>query len=365
MQIKDHFLLSKKQYEDEIKAENKLQKELEYWFGKVLTKIQSKLNDDFNEYKYLFQVEEIVKEYKQEYLDILADNIQEFYINHSEIIEATTNNILSMKMLDQTLLLDIANKKQTKIEDYLDYNYQTDQALSEQIRRKLRFNNNIQDSLNRYLTFELDLTGFSTSDIPLEDLLQYEIDQAVIEYMGENVFTASESTMARVTQKIYDVIKESYATEGHGINKVTEDIQNKFNELKKFEAERIARTETLKAQGHSTYKRLINNTNIDYIQWSSTHDKRTRLTHRKIDGEITYADGSGIFSNGLRFPGDTNGDISEWINCRCTIRAYIPEIGFVAPIGMTSWQEKDMVFDESFSIPEVNVELDEYLASYW
>lgn len=365
MQIKEHFLLSKKQLEDETIAEINLKYELENWFNKVLNKIFSKLDEQYNPFTYLFQVEEIIKDNKQDYLDILSNNIQDFYINHSETVEAKTNNKIASKMLDNSILLDTANKKQFTIEEWLDYNYNNEEALSEEIKKKLRFNNNIQRTLDKYLTYDLNVTGIVPSDIPKAELLQYEIDQAVIEYMTDNVFIASETTLTRVTQKIYDVIKESYANQGHGINKVTEDIQNKFKDLKKFEAERIARTETLKAQGHATYKRLINNPNVEYVQWMSTHDKRTRRTHRKIDGEITFADGTGIFSNGLRFPGDVLGAIEEWINCRCTLVAYIPEVGYVAPTGVTSWKENEMVFDKNLDIPEVNIELDEYLASWW
>ena len=207
--------------------------------------------------------------------------------------------------------------------------------------------------------------GFIPSDLTRNELLAYEIDQAVIEYMADNVFIASESTLERVTQEIYNIISESYAEQGNGINQLTEDIQNKFSELQTFEAERIARTETLKAQGHATYKRLVNNTNVEYVQWVSTDDDRTRESHIELNGEITFADGNGIFSNGLKFPGDTDGAIEEWINCRCTLVAYIPEIGYVAPAGATSWRENEMVFDNSLDIPDVNVELDEYLASWW
>lgn len=362
MQIKDHFLLSKKQYEDEQEAETSLKKDLEKWFSKLLNSILDKLDDNYNPYTYLFQVEEMVKDYASEYNEILSENIHDYYIQHSETIEAKINNKVAQKTLDNTLLVYTANKKQTKIDDF--YNYQTTNSLNEQIKKKLRFNNNVQHSLDRYITYELDI-GFIPSDFTIEELLAYEVDQAVVEYMADNVFVASESTLNRVTQQIYDVITESYAERGEGINKVTQDIQEKFNELRQFEAERIARTETLKAQGNATYNRLVNNDNVEYMQWVATNDERTRDSHAEIDGEITYADDTGIFSNGLKHPGDTDGDIEEWINCRCDIVAFVPDVGMVAPGGVSNWFEDDMVFDNRFDIPEVNVELDEYLASWW
>jgi len=365
MQIKDHYLLSRKQSEDEKIAEINLKYALTEWFDKVLSSILGKLNDDFNELTYLFQVEEIVKDYKQEYMNILSENIQDYYITVSETVEARINNTVAQKMLDRTLLCYIACKDDYNLDDWLDYNYQAEQAIREQIKKKLRFNNNVKNSLDRYLYQNYDLHGFGPSEMTVAELLAYEIDESVVEYMTNNVFIASESTLERVTQEIYGIIKEAYAEQGEGINSVTEVIQEQFTELSRYEAERIARTETLKAQSSANHNRLVNNPSVDYIQWIATDDDRTRDSHVELNGEITFADGTGIYSNGLRFPGDTNGDIEEWINCRCDEVAFVPEFGMVPPPGATSWFEDEMIVDNSISIPDVNIELDEYLASYW
>ena len=197
------------------------------------------------------------------------------------------------------------------------------------------------------------------------ELLEYEIDQAIVEYMSSNIFVASENTLQRVTQEIYDIIREAYADEGKGIDSVTQTIVENYNQLRDYEAERIARTETLKAQGNATHQRLVNNPDVEYIQWIATDDDRTRDSHLELNGEITYADGTGVYSNGLAHPGDENGDIEEWINCRCDEVAFIPEAGYVPPEGATSWYEDDMVLDPTISVPDVTVELPEYLASWW
>jgi len=183
--------------------------------------------------------------------------------------------------------------------------------------------------------------------------------------MSNNIFTASETTLSRVTQDVYDIIRENYGEQGNGVNQLTEAIQEQFTELKKYEAERIARTETLKAQGSATHNRLVNNPDVEYSQWLATDDEHTRESHAELNGQITYADGTGVYSNGLKYPGDTDGDIEEWINCRCDEVAYIPEAGFVPPANADNWYEDEMLFDTSISIPEVYVEMEDYLASYW
>ena len=362
MQVKEDYLLSRKQLEDEKIAEVNLKHDLMSWFDDVLNVILSCIRDEKqDDILYLFQVENIIRNHKQDYLDILSDDVQDFYITHSENVEARINNKVARKQLDNTLLLVAA--KEDNLDEWL-YSDITSEELSEQIKKKLRYNNNVQSTLNKYLN-RYNFNGLKPSDLGYYELLEYEIDEAVIEYMSNNVFTASESTLQRVTQKVYEIIKEAYAEEGEGTYAVADRIQEMFNDLKDFEAERIARTETLKAQSSANHNRLVNNPNVEYVQWLATDDERVRDSHAEVDGEITFADGTGMYSNGLRYPGDTSGDIEEWINCRCDEVAYIPEVGLVPPPGATSWYEDEMLFDDSLEIPEVYVEMDDYLASYW
>lgn len=59
-------------------------------------------------------------------------------------------------------------------------------------------------------------------------------------------------------------------------------------------------------------------------RWLAALDKRTRASHRHLDGETVGLDGE--FSNGLKYPGDPDGAGSEVYNCRCTM---VPVIGDV------------------------------------
>ena len=197
----------------------------------------------------------------------------------------------------------------------------------------------------------------------LTEIFEYEVDQAVIDYMSKEVFIASSSTMERVTQEIYDIIKETYAEQGEGTKPTAEAITERFQELKNYEAERIARTETLKAQGQANYQRLLNNETVEYKQWMATSDNRTRDSHANQDEQITYVDG--VFENGQECPGDTNADIEEWINCRCDLVAYYPEPGMVAPAGMEYWFEDDMVIDLEMERYDDLIEVPEFIPSYW
>lgn len=55
-----------------------------------------------------------------------------------------------------------------------------------------------------------------------------------------------------------------------------------------------------------------------HMQWISTLDEYTRLSHRKLYGEFIN-EKTGRFSNGCRYPGDHEGRPEEVYNCRCTM----------------------------------------------
>ena len=83
---------------------------------------------------------------------------------------------------------------------------------------------------------------------------------------------------------------------------------------------RIAKTEGHRIQCESAYNVQVRakrkGANI-VKQWDSTLDGRTRDSHRVLDGEIVEVYEK--FSNGLLYPGDSNGIASEVVNCRCAL----------------------------------------------
>jgi len=95
------------------------------------------------------------------------------------------------------------------------------------------------------------------------------------------------------------------------IDKVTD--KNNFGSIRiaRTEIGRIENSGRLKAFKHGEKKGLKLNK-----EWISSIDKRTRRSHRALQGEVVGLDET--FSNGLRYPLDPAGSAAETIMCRCT-----------------------------------------------
>jgi hypothetical protein len=130
-----------------------------------------------------------------------------------------------------------------------------------------------------------------------------------------------------------DVIKSIKDTIGE--NATVIDLQNAIHALisksqtfYKWQALRIARTETTSASnfaGMETAK--ASDLVLDKV-WISVQDDRTRRTpydHLSLDGVVQELDKPYYVggSDYLQYPGDTKGQPADTINCRCTL-AYIP-----------------------------------------
>ena len=154
----------------------------------------------------------------------------------------------------------------------------------------------------------------------------------------ERVFIASQATLNRVDTSIKTLLTEGYQS-GKGINYVSNLLVKRFDQLQTWEARRIARTEI-----HNSHNTAVmdtyNEIGVEYTMWISADDERTRESHLEINGEIIRL--GDTYSNGLRFPGDTDGPIEEWINCRCSNAPYVLPYGYTAP-PQQQFTENDLI----------------------
>ena len=152
------------------------------------------------------------------------------------------------------------------------------------------------------------------------------------------VFIASQATLERVDTSIKTLLTEGYQS-GKGINYVANLLTKRFDQLTTWESKRIARTEI-----HNSHNTAVmdtyNEIGVEYTMWIAADDDRTRESHLEINGEIIPM--GGTYSNGLKYPGDTDGPIEEWINCRCSNAPYVIPYGYMAP-PFSPFREEDLI----------------------
>ena len=125
------------------------------------------------------------------------------------------------------------------------------------------------------------------------------------------VVPISQTTIDQIEQVLQQAQRE-----GWGVEETVKELEDE--DLTKFRARLIVRTETVKA---TNITQLAAADNEDYEMekmWIAIEDSRTRKSHSHagVDGERIPLDQP--YSNGLMYPGDPNGGPEEVCNCRCT-----------------------------------------------
>jgi hypothetical protein len=124
---------------------------------------------------------------------------------------------------------------------------------------------------------------------------------------------------------VYDAIQD-----GKGIRAVTDALKNdKFlrnlKRTSRFQAERIARTETLSAASYGEYlgsQELFQKYGVTMGKyWIAKKDSRTRNSHNEMKRSETIGAEEDFEVGGskMQFPGDRRGGPSQVINCRCAL----------------------------------------------
>lgn len=103
----------------------------------------------------------------------------------------------------------------------------------------------------------------------------------------------------------------------HTVRRMEKHIFN----LKFWQIERIARTETHQVYNWSKYKEYQDDSFIESMQWLTVGDNRVRVSHRKC--HLIVRRKGEPFPNGLLYPHDPSAPAWEVIQCRCTIVPYI------------------------------------------
>lgn len=105
------------------------------------------------------------------------------------------------------------------------------------------------------------------------------------------------------------------------IDEMVDIILLEFENLSEYRAERIVRTEIIRASNLGEYLGAkATGLNIEKT-WLTFVDNRTRDSHIAVNGEKRHIDLSfTVGGKPMQYPGDPSGGAKETINCRCAVQ---------------------------------------------
>lgn len=138
------------------------------------------------------------------------------------------------------------------------------------------------------------------------------------------------------TLKLVKSIIEAGVSEGLGMIQIAKNLRKEWPEASKFRAERIARTEIIRANNYGAIQganRMAEQTGLQFDKvWMAANDSRTRESHAAADGQRVPLDGFFIIGGyEAQYPGDSSLPPEETIQCRCAT-------SFV-PVEEKSWRD--------------------------
>lgn len=175
------------------------------------------------------------------------------------------------------------------------------------------------------------------------------ITARIKELLAADALAATEHGIETIKNQVSNILIKAYE-DGIGHKETAKRITDKFISMDEFQARSIARTEVNSAQSRAKFETMREQHGHEdsiFKQWWTAEDERVRdgtisdADHVEMHGQIAHLDAP--FSNGLFFPGDKNGDVEEWINCRCTIVTFIMPYGYMAPPGASYFHEGDII----------------------
>jgi SPP1 gp7 family putative phage head morphogenesis protein len=228
------------------------------------------------------------------------------------------------------------------------------QKAQDRLQRKLtKLFNDVAKEMNRQIKNPNLLTNVETIVAPLseardefalivsEELSKppsIQLPRAAIERLKDQGAMSASKMINRMQTKIASIINVAQA-EGATILDVQGELVSTVRNLTANEIKTIARNEMNLANALRQQQDYIDH-GVQFHQWFATLDDVTRESHEDLHLEIVRV--GDTFSNGLRYPQDRNGDIGEWINCRCDALPFIMPRGYYPPPGQEQFRESDL-----------------------
>ena len=136
---------------------------------------------------------------------------------------------------------------------------------------------------------------------------------------GVKIVSIQNSLINDVIKAIQEKLKEQESL--LTLQNVIYELISKSYTFYKWQALRIARTETTSASNFASVREASKATYYMTKEWVSVKDDRTRHDHKLENGQIVDFDQPFQMADGskLMYPGDVQAKPSQVINCRCTL----------------------------------------------
>lgn len=136
-----------------------------------------------------------------------------------------------------------------------------------------------------------------------------EITSAIKKWVAEKVTGINATSKARIRLEV-----EQGQDAGESTSQIAGRIESLFDDMEDGRAEVIARTEVIGASNFGSHS-AAEQMGMEEKTWVDSGDDRVRDEHESINGETVAIDE--LYSSGLMFPGDPNGDAGQVVGCRC------------------------------------------------
>ena len=294
-----------------------------------------------------------------------------------EVLQAQLNNEKAvLKQLEEMYkesLLEINSKievlmvRQDADMQHVIYQVEYQKALKTQVQAILeQLQAKEFESISEYLAQSYE-DGFIGTMYNLQGQgipLVFPLDQKQIVEAIQNESKLNETLYAALGLDVKDLQKKIAGEISRGLaggQMYTEIARNVagYARIPKNNAMRIVRTEAHRIQTKATMDacKKAESKGADVVkQWDASLDKRTRRSHRRLDGEIRELDEP--FSNGLMYPGDPDGKAEEVINCRC---ALLQRARWAVGNDFTKWgEDAPVVIDDDGTTQFHTIEAKDY-----
>ena len=230
-----------------------------------------------------------------------------------------------------TVILRLLSRKDTENLQAIIYQVKYQRALKKELEGLLKeLHDNNYKTIDEYLKgcyekahigtlFDLQGQGVPLM-LPLDQeqmisaiTLNSKISAPLYNHLGYNIEYLKVEIMREISRGIAQSL--SYQEIARNLNNTTNVDYNKSLRIAKTEGHRIQQEATYNVQ-----KRAIQKGASIVKQWDSTLDKKTRKTHRELDGQIVGVDEYFVTLNGdeALYPSGF-GVAREDINCRCCL----------------------------------------------